>query len=360
MSIYSNYSFLGRVKLPSGTTYALIDVDGRGMLAPDFSTSASYTGNDYVIYNSDLYKCNVSTFGPAAWDSTKWTKVTVSSELKGIWSALTGGIHYRGYTTTSLYEGATTNPIIVDGNSYTAVAGDMVIETPPAYATGVAYTAGQYVVKSDVIYIILESISAANNTQFSDLVTRAATNKPEFIYSGSIWNEIGSLNPSGLGSLAYKNNASGSYVKPTGAGSVSVTTVSKTTKSLDIETSGNTQEVNTGYSLSGTTTFNTDAIKAASLTGTTTFATSGVVASVDGDCLTFASAGTGTVDISTTAASTGTVGISSAGTATVLKSSATLKEVASGGDVDFVSDVTIDNENRTVSVGTTTDTVTVQ
>ena len=58
--------------------------------------------------------------------------------------------------------------------------------------------------------------------------------------------------------------------------------------------------------LTGTKTFNTDAIKSASLTGTTTFA---VVPTVDANgVLTFTS---GTVGISTSAASTGTVGISS-------------------------------------------------
>lgn len=37
------------------------------------------------------------------------------------------GVHFRGSTTTALTDGATTNPITIDGSSYTAVIGDMVI-----------------------------------------------------------------------------------------------------------------------------------------------------------------------------------------------------------------------------------------
>lgn len=37
------------------------------------------------------------------------------------------GVHFRGSTTTALTDGATTNPITIDGESYTAVMGDMVI-----------------------------------------------------------------------------------------------------------------------------------------------------------------------------------------------------------------------------------------
>ena len=37
------------------------------------------------------------------------------------------GVHFRGSTTTALTDGATTNPITIDGSSYTAVMGDMVI-----------------------------------------------------------------------------------------------------------------------------------------------------------------------------------------------------------------------------------------
>ena len=37
------------------------------------------------------------------------------------------GVHFKGSTSTALTDGATTNPITIDGSSYTAVMGDMVI-----------------------------------------------------------------------------------------------------------------------------------------------------------------------------------------------------------------------------------------
>ena len=43
-------------------------------------------------------------------------------------------IQYKGVTTTELYDGATTNPITINGNSYTAVDGDVVFYQSTAYA----------------------------------------------------------------------------------------------------------------------------------------------------------------------------------------------------------------------------------
>lgn len=76
-----------------------------------------------------------------------------------------------GITTTALTDGSTTNPIIINGVSVTAHAGDIV---------GVQDSAS------------------------------------EFIFNGTAWQEFGNL--SDLGALAYEDSASGSF---TPAGSVS-------------------------------------------------------------------------------------------------------------------------------------------
>lgn len=81
-----------------------------------------------------------------------------------------------GITTTALTDGATTNPITVNGQSVTAVAGDI-----------------------------------------------TSYDETEFIFNGSAWQEFGDL--SDLGTLAYKDNASGSY---TPQGSVAAPDVSVT------------------------------------------------------------------------------------------------------------------------------------
>ena len=87
-----------------------------------------------------------------------------------------GGSSFIGKTTTVLTDGSTTNPIIVNGKSVTAKNGDI-----------------------------------------------ALYDKQEFIFDGTEWNAFGDT--SGLGDLAYKNSASGSF---TPAGSVAVTETTDT------------------------------------------------------------------------------------------------------------------------------------
>lgn len=87
-----------------------------------------------------------------------------------------GGIQLRGVTTTELVDEATTNPITINGESYTAVNQDAVFY-----------------------------------------------GKKEFVFDGTNWHEFGDM--SGLGDLAHKNTASGSY---TPAGNVSQPTFTGT------------------------------------------------------------------------------------------------------------------------------------
>lgn len=101
---------------------------------------------------------------------------------------------------TPLTDGATTNPVVVkDGananKSVTAVAGDIVV---------------------------------GNGS--------SASSKDEFIFDGAKWQLMGS-ETQGLGSLAYKNSASGTY---TPAGSVSQPTFTGTSASVSITTADNT------------------------------------------------------------------------------------------------------------------------
>lgn len=85
---------------------------------------------------------------------------------------------YLGVTTTVLTEGSTANPITIGGESVTAASGDV-----------------------------------------------ATYNTDEYIFNGSIWQQFGSL--SGLGTLAYKNSASGNF-QPAGSVTVGTTSSKKT------------------------------------------------------------------------------------------------------------------------------------
>lgn len=105
------------------------------------------------------------------------------SDIADIQRAISGGINFRGETTTALTDGATTNPITINGNSYTAVSGDLVLY-----------------------------------------------DEKEFLFDGAKWIEMGDL--SLLGALAYKNSASGTY---TPAGTVSQPSFTGSSASVTIE-----------------------------------------------------------------------------------------------------------------------------
>lgn len=166
---------LKKIKLPSGTTYALVDEAGRGFIAPEYATGIAYEAGDLIIYNDALYRvtADISAGGNTGWSVVTKAQTTVTNELKLIKASLTTGIHYRGYTTTALTDGATTNPITIDGASYTAKAGDL------------------------VIYY--------NTTSDEDI---------EFLFNGTKWDEFGTYGT--LKALAFADTASGT-------GNVSVT-----------------------------------------------------------------------------------------------------------------------------------------
>lgn len=93
-----------------------------------------------------------------------------------------GGIQLKGETTTPLTDMATTNPILINGESYTAINQDAVFYE-----------------------------------------------HKEFVFDGTNWHEFGDL--TGLGDLALKDTASGSTTY-TPQGSVSGTAVTLTTTSI--------------------------------------------------------------------------------------------------------------------------------
>lgn len=98
-------------------------------------------------------------------------------------SIAVGGIKLKGTTTTPLTDEATTNPITINGESYTAVNQDAVFY-----------------------------------------------GKKEFVFDGTMWHEFGDM--SGLGDLAMKDSASGSFT-PSGSVSAPTITVTPTTANID-------------------------------------------------------------------------------------------------------------------------------
>ena len=105
----------------------------------------------------------------------------VDAGARELISALGSPLKYKGSTTTVLSDGSTTNPITINGESYTAVAGDVVTYTP-------------------------------SGTGAREL---------EFVFDGTYWQEFGSTGS--LKALAFKDSASGNF---TPSGTINVNSAS--------------------------------------------------------------------------------------------------------------------------------------
>ena len=120
-------------------------------------------------------------------------------------AAASGSIILKGTTTTALTDEATTNPITINGSSYTAVANDAVFY-----------------------------------------------GKKEFVFDGTMWHEFGDM--SGLGSLATKNSATGSFTPQGTNSSSSVSGTCSVTPSGTISTGTGTANYTPSGSVSVTPT----------------------------------------------------------------------------------------------------------
>ena len=112
---------------------------------------------------------------------TLWLKDAEARQLiSDIQSSITGAMHWKGYTTSELVDGSTTNPVTIGGESVTCAAGDVV--------------------------------AIQGGTGEADL---------EFVWSGSKWQEYGSTGS--LKALAFKDSASTTYT-PAGTNQASAVT----------------------------------------------------------------------------------------------------------------------------------------
>lgn len=109
------------------------------------------------------------------------------SDIADIKSSITAAMHWLGYTTTALTDGATTNPIIIDEASVTAKAGDVV------------------------------AVAGSGSGSAAD---------KEFVFNGTKWQEYGSTGS--LKALAFKDSATGS-VTAAGTNAASAVSFSGTT-----------------------------------------------------------------------------------------------------------------------------------
>ena len=126
-----------------------------------------------------------------------------TNNIDDLYDIVAGGVYYRGKTTSDIFDGAYVNPIIINGKSYKAVAGDLVIK----------------------------DVDGGKSL--------------EFVFDGTLWSELGSTGV--LGTFAYKDNASTQY-KPKG----SVTTTLSQTNTQATLTKGDYTPVGTNAASSVT------------------------------------------------------------------------------------------------------------
>jgi len=139
--------------------------------------------------------------------------------------------NYLGVTSTALTDGASTNPITIDNKQVTVKKGDI-----------------------------------------------ANYGSKEFIFNGTVWQEFGDL--SGLGSLAYKNSADGSY---TPQGTVSQPSFTGTAGSVSVSGSISSGSVTiaTGSGTANYTPAGSVSFSGSELTSTGKFTPSGSVSNVE-------------------------------------------------------------------------------
>lgn len=185
-----------------------------------------------------------------------------------------GGIHLVGVTTTELVDESTTNPITINGSSYTAQNQDAVFY-----------------------------------------------GKKEFVFDGTKWHEFGDM--SGLGDLARKNTASGTYTpagnvsKPTFTGSnTTFTGTHKPTGTVTVTTKTTENKTATvAPASSGTATYTPDGnVSAPTFTGTQSTVAITSETSTTGNYQPAGSVSAPTISVKTAGATTTVYSITDVGT----------------------------------------------
>lgn len=177
--------------------------NGVVLIDEQYQTDSIYlstAGNDYTVAKGE--RIATVADGVEVWAGSSGISCPFAKGGKG-GGGSSGGCNYKGTTTTAIENGSTTNPITIDGESYTAVFGDIVVY---------GYT--------------------------------------EFVFDGTVWSEFGrpfdttptsgSANAvtsdgiyrtfDGLGNLASKDTASGTAV--TTVGTLPSLTYDSTTESF--------------------------------------------------------------------------------------------------------------------------------
>ena len=156
-------------------------------LAEEYDSTSTYAVDDYVIYESVLYKCIGTTTG--TFDSTKWTSVVVTDEMGSGGGGGTGGhtiIDENGNSMSAraglqfvgganVSDDATNNKTIVDLASAGGIDGvfidvsNVIVQETQISASGLSYTATEdcfvslYIYSTNDVYIKIDNAYVVGN-----------------------------------------------------------------------------------------------------------------------------------------------------------------------------------------------------
>lgn len=85
----------------------------------------SLTAGSLLVNGNTNFVQSPTAPTPASGDAS--TKLATTEFVKTSVAGLSGAMHFKGTTTSAIVDGSTTNPIVIDGSNYTAVAGDVVL-----------------------------------------------------------------------------------------------------------------------------------------------------------------------------------------------------------------------------------------
>lgn len=194
------------------------------------------------------------------------------SDIESITGSISGGMHYIGVSSTALSDGATTNPITIDGTSVTAKGGDIVIYGQLEFIWNP--TSGKWQE--------FGSTGSLKALAFKDKVTASykpagTVSKPTFTGSSSAVTVTATANTNGnyqpAGSVS-KPTFTGASMTSTGKftpdGSVTVTTKATTNKTATVSAaaSGTTTYQPGGTNSGGAVELNTTTVNSITAVGT--------------------------------------------------------------------------------------------
>lgn len=167
-------------------------------IADEFSTSATYSVGDYVIYNNNLYKCTTAVTVAGAWTgSTNWTQTQVVDEFGSGGGGATTLDGLTDVTITSATNGQVLTYDTTSGkwiNSNGGGSGTPTSIIAPNYDSTATYSVGDYCIESNTLYIC---IMAINTPEAFDNTKWLSVNIGE-----ELEDKMDKHNPRGTGSIA--------------------------------------------------------------------------------------------------------------------------------------------------------------